>query len=437
MTAAGQEQGQERGALSPAAATICALVKAWPRLSTTFVAQELVGLEQNGLRLWVASLSPGEKRRHRLHEELTAPIHYLPNPFRQPLRTLRAWRTVRRMRPGYRVARDMLREDLRRERPVRRAVRLFHFIQTLALVAEMPPTTGLFYAHFILGAGTIGRYASAITGLPFAASAHAKDIWTTPDWDKQDKLSAMQWCATCTAPGADKLRELSDDPGKIRLIYHGLSFRRFPSDPPVRPRRDGSDQNDPVRLLTVGRAVEKKGFDILLDALTRLPADIAWHLDHVGEGPMLAGLKSRASALGLSDRISWHGAEDQAAVIERYRQSDLFVLPSREAGNGDRDGLPNVLMEAQSQALPCLSTRFSAIPELIRDGETGILVPPGDAAALGAALAELIGRPDWRVRIGQAGFQRVRSAFQAEAGITEIASLLRETMADPRPARRG
>ena len=115
-------------------------------------------------------------------------------------------------------------------------------------------------------------------------------------------------------------------------------------------------------------------------------------------------------------------------MIARYRASDLFVLPSREAGDGDRDGLPNVLMEAQSQALACLSTRFSAIPELIVDGETGVLVPPGDAAALGAALERLVRDPEERASLGIAGFNRVRRGFEAESGIAEIAWLLRSAM---------
>lgn len=407
--------------------TICVLVKAWPRLSTTFIAQELIGLERLGLTLRIASLSPGEQR-HSLHDQLQAPVHYLPNPVRQPGRIVRAWRATRR-RPGYKVALSMLREDLRHGSTVRRAIRLYHFMQALALVAELPAGTGLFYAHFILGAATIGRYASAISGLPFAASAHAKDIWTTTDQDKRSKLAAMQWCATCTTPGAEYLRSLTDDPGKIRLIYHGLSFERFPAAPPRRPDRDGTDAENPVRLLTIGRAVEKKGFDILLDALARLPAGLSWHLDHVGTGPLVAILKSHARRLGLAGRISWHGAEDQKKVIERYRECDLFVLPSRAAGDGDRDGLPNVLMEAQSQALACLSTNFSAIPELIEDGKTGILVPPDDAVPLAAALEQMIRAPHRRAELGMAGFARVRSAFQAESGIAEIAALLLGTMA--------
>jgi glycosyltransferase involved in cell wall biosynthesis len=238
----------------------------------------------------------------------------------------------------------------------------------------------------------------------------------------------MQWCATCTTIGANRLRELADRPDKVHLVYHGLSFDRFPVDPPERPRSDGSDPARPVQLLSVGRAVEKKGFDILLEALATLPRDLHWRWTQVGDGKIIEQLQSRSDELGLSDRIEWLGARDQRAVIDLYRTSDLFVLPCREASDGDRDGLPNVLMEAQSQALACLSTDFSEIPELICDGETGLLVPPAEVSPLATALERLMRSPSERERLGMAGYHRVRSAFEAESGIKEIATLLRRIM---------
>ncbi len=177
----------------------------------------------------------------------------------------------------------------------------------------------------------------------------------------------------------------------------------------------------PVRLLSVGRAVEKKGFDILLDALARLPSNLAWHWTHIGGGALTTELKSRAAALGLADRIDWRGPQAQEAVLAAYRAADLFVLPSRIAGDGDRDGLPNVLMEAQSQGLACLSTDISGIPELIEDGRTGRLVAAGDPDALAGALTELIADPELRDRLGSAGQARVRRDFSHEAGIHDLA----------------
>ena len=403
---------------------ICVVVHAWPRLSMTFVAQELVGLEQEGLGLWIATYGAPDSIRHPIHDQLQADVHRLPKGKSLLSRFLRAWRHVRH-NPGYGEALKLFRSEFRHGRK-RRQWR--SFARGVILAAELPQDIRAIYVHFIGSSATVARYASIISGLPLAASAHARDIWTSSGADIRAKLAAMQWCATCTTIGANRLRELADRPDKVHLVYHGLSFDRFPVDPPERPRSDGSDPARPVQLLSVGRAVEKKGFDILLEALATLPRDLFWRWIQVGDGKIIDQLQSRAGELGLSDRIEWLGARDQRAVIDLYRTSDLFVLPCREAGDGDRDGLPNVLMEAQSQALACLSTDFSEIPELIRDGETGVLVPPAQAAPLAAALERLVRAPGERERLGLAGYDRVRSAFEAESGIKEIATLLRRIM---------
>jgi glycosyltransferase involved in cell wall biosynthesis len=178
-----------------------------------------------------------------------------------------------------------------------------------------------------------------------------------------------------------------------------------------------------VRLLSVGRAVEKKGFEDLLEALALLPAHRHWHLEHIGGGDRLPALKAAAERLGLSQRITWRGALAQQDVLKAYRGADLFVLPARIASDGDRDGLPNVLVEAQSQRLACVSTAVSAIPEFIVDGETGCLVPPGETAALAAAIDALIVDPNRRADLGRAGEARVRSSFDAQSGLAQLARL--------------
>ncbi|MGH7029981.1 MAG: glycosyltransferase family 4 protein, partial [Stellaceae bacterium] len=184
---------------------------------------------------------------------------------------------------------------------------------------------------------------------------------------------------------------------------------------------DGSEPGQTVVLLSVGRAVAKKGYDDLLAALALLPAGLFWRLVHIGGGELGASLRDRAETLGLSSRIAWRGALTQPEVLAAYREADLFVLAAKVTGDGDRDGLPNVLMEAQSQRVPCVATDISGIPELIVDGATGVLVPPGDPPALARALADLIGDPARRATLGAAGERRVRGAFAMEAGIDLLA----------------
>ena len=185
-------------------------------------------------------------------------------------------------------------------------------------------------------------------------------------------------------------------------------------------RRNGTDPTHPVRLLSVGRAVEKKGFDLLIRALARLPAELAWRWTHIGGGPLRAGLEAQAVAAGVSERITWRGAHDQEAVLAAYRDADAFVLPCRIATDGDRDGLPNVLVEAQSQGLPCLSTYVSGVTELIVAERTGLMVPAEDVEALAAALLRLIVDPPLRARLGRAAAQRVQNQFDLRASTAKL-----------------
>ena len=398
--------------------TIAFILKGYPRLSEGFIAQEILALERRGLDILIVSLRrPTDHARHPIHAEIKAPIRYLPEYLRdEPARVWRAWREVHGL-PGYQDARAAWWRDLRRD-PTPNRVRRFG--QALVLAGELPADVSRLHAHFLHTPASVARYASLITGLPWSCSAHAKDVWTTPEWEIAGKLASAEWLVTCTAANVRHLSPLGP-PGAVELVYHGLDFARFRPSAKARSSRDGGDEHDPARILSVGRAVDKKGYDSLLEALARLPPTLHWRLEHVGGGPLLKDLKRRAAATGIADRITWLGPQPQDVVLERYRAADLFVLASRIAGDGDRDGLPNVLMEAQSQGLACLATRVSAIPELIEDGVTGTLVPPGDARALGAALAALIADPERRRRLGEAGLRRTRERFGMSRGIGRLA----------------
>jgi glycosyltransferase involved in cell wall biosynthesis len=215
------------------------------------------------------------------------------------------------------------------------------------------------------------------------------------------------------------------------LTYHGLDPRRFPAQGRgLGP--DGSDPARPVRLLCVARLVAKKGIDGLLAALAALPENLAWRYDHVGGGPLLGQLQAEAERLGIADRITWHGALPEDRVQQAYRAADLFVLASRIAPDGDRDGLPNVLLEAGAMELAVVASRVAAVPELIEDGVNGRLVPPDDPASLSAALALLIADPAARLRLGQAGRARVLEQFAMTPGVDRLAARLRAELGQRR-----
>jgi glycosyltransferase involved in cell wall biosynthesis len=402
------------------------VLKGYPRLSEAFIAQEIRALEAHGLDIQVISLRhPTDRQIHPVHREVRAPINYLPEYlYREPRRTWRAWRAARR-RPGYRRARRAWLRDLWRD-PTPNRVRRFG--QALVLATELAPEITHLHAHFLHTPASVTRYASLLTGLPWTCSAHARDIWTIPEWEKREKLADCRWAVACSAVNWQHLRALAPTPARVELIYHGLDFSRFPPLANGRPRRDGRDPTAPVVILSVGRAVEKKGYANLLDALARLPSELSWRFVHVGGGPLLRRLQAQARARGLSARAQWLGPQPHGELLRRYSQADLFVLACCVARDGDRDGLPNVLMEAQSQGLACVATRISAIPELLEDGVNGLLVPAGDPVTLATAIGRLVANPDLRQRFGEAGRRRVQERFSFEAGVEHLARNLRLAM---------
>ena len=400
---------------------IAFVLKGYPRLSETFIAQEILSLEQRGLDIDIVSLRhPTDHAVHPVHEEIEAPVNYLPEYlYQEPGRVLRGWRRARRM-PGYRRARATWLRDLKRDFTPNRVRR---FGQALVLAAELPPDIGRIHAHFLHTPASVARYAARIRELPWSVSAHAKDIWTLPEWEAREKLADCGWLTTCTRYNVEHLQSLADDPAKVHLNYHGIDLRRFPLPVGYGSPADGSDPAEPVRLLSVGRAVEKKGYAGLLAALARLPGDLHWRLVHVGGGPLLERLQKQAADLGLGGRIEWLGPRPQEEVLEQYRFADLFVLNSQVDANGDRDGLPNVLLEAQSQGLPVLATEISGIPELVRDGRNGLLVPQRDHGRLAAALERLIRAPGLRCRLGRNGLRRIHARFDKERNIDALRAL--------------
>ena len=412
--------------------TIVVLLKGYPRLSETFIAQELLGLERAGFALkLVAMRRPTDKKRHPVHDEIKAPVSYLPEYLHEePVRVARALMKVVTL-PGFGSALMAFFRDLPRDFSRNRFRR---FGQATVLVAEWPEDAGWLHVHFIHTPAAVARYASRMSGIPFTVSAHAKDIWTSEPWDLSDKLDEADWTVTCTKAGHERLQSLSSR-DNVHLSYHGLDLDRFPHFAGTRPARDGHDPDDPVRIVSVGRAVKKKGYDTLLRALALLPQELAWRFTHIGGGDELSPLKALSEDLGIASRITWKGALDQREVLEHYRDSDLFSLACRITADGDRDGLPNVMVEAASQNLAVVATNISGITELFVDGENGLLVAPEDPVALAAALEKAIREPALRQRLGQAAEVKVRHDFDHHTSIADLKRLFTKSFASRETSR--
>jgi glycosyltransferase involved in cell wall biosynthesis len=403
-------------------ARVAVILKGWPRLSETFIAQEIAGLEARGVALEIWSLRrPTDKAHHPVHDRVAARTVYLPEYLKDdPRRVFVAWRKARHL-PGYKAARQKFLVDFQRDPSANRVRR---WGQALVLAAELPSSVERLYAHFLHTPSSVTRYAATMRGLPWGVSAHAKDIWTSKPWEVTEKLADCSWLVTCTALGLQRLKELAPQPERLKLVYHGLDFAHLPPPRGARPRRDGSNANDAVTILSIGRKVEKKGYDDLLDALAKLPPALSWRFEHIGAGELSDPLKAQAAALGIADRCIWHGAQPQKVVFAALARADLFVLAAKTAADGDQDGLPNVLMEAAHQGLAIVSTRAAAIGEFVTDGDNGLLVAPGAPAELATVLARLVGDPDLRQRLAIRASEIVRTRFSFDSGVDWIAAAL-------------
>ncbi len=390
----------------------------------------MLALQQRGLEFLIVSLrQPYDSKIHDLHRRIDAEVLYLPEYVRDaPRRVARSFLRAARL-PGFVRALRLWLRDFRRDPTASRARRL---AQAAVLAAELPAGIESLYAHYLHTPASTARYAAAMLGLPFSLSAHAKDIWTTPAWEAREKLRDSRWTVTCTRTNREHLASLAPE-ADIELLYHGIDTDRF------RPKRrqasrGGSGTASPVEILSIARCVPKKGLDTLLAALALLPPSLSWRYTHVGGGELRPRLEAQAQALGLGAHVRWAGSMDQDEVIALLGRSEIFCLPARIAPDGDRDGLPNALLEAMSMELAVVTTPVSGITEAVTDGSTGLLVPPDDASALAQALATLIADPGRRRRLGLAARASVLDRFATGAGIERLARRFGLAGALPRAA---
>ena len=273
--------------------------------------------------------------------------------------------------------------------------------------------------------------------LPYSFAAHAYDLYTNPG-DLMRKMRAATFVATCTRFNEEHLAKLwaeaagspSAPPSPVALCYHAVDLDRFSPPPP------GAAEPSPSRLVSITRLAEKKGFPYLLDALSLLGRKgIPFTLDIYGEGAERGAIERRIGELGLGDRVTLRGRITHDRIPEVLRASGIYVLACIVLANQDRDGIPNTILEAMASGVPVVTTDISGIPEVIRDGESGLLVPERDPGALAAALERMIADPGLRARCRSGGRAAVESMFGLEASGRRLAALMAEGVPGGDPGR--
>ena len=255
------------------------------------------------------------------------------------------------------------------------------------------------HGYFAHTPAEVAARAAALLGLPYGFSTHARDARKVAPRVLHERAQNAACVVACNTDVAEEIRRGG---APVHLLPHGVDLRRFKP----RPRRDSEE----LRLLAVGRLVEKKGFHVLLEAAARL--DFAFRLRIVGDGPERARLSKLVETHGLGGRVTLEGALTHAELPEAYACADAVVVPSVQDSSGDRDGLPNVVLEAMASARAVVASRLSAVGCAVTDGETGLLVPPRDALALAEALKRLAGAPALRERLGRGGRARVERDYE-------------------------
>lgn len=258
------------------------------------------------------------------------------------------------------------------------------------------------HAHFVNEPAGVAEFVWQLTGLPFSLSAHAKDIYLSPPDVLQRKLAHARFTVTCTEHNRNYLASIARPGTRVSRMYHGIDSKLFEPD-----RRYPLISSSRL-VLSVGRLRAKKGFACLIDACGKLAAQgVEFHCEIIGYGPEKEHLERRIAHAGLENRVSLLGKLTHAEVIARYKEAALFVLPCQVMSDGDRDGVPNALLEAMAMRLPVVSTTVSGIPEAVTHGENGLLVPPGDSAAIAHAITTLLGNTGLCDRLGAAARETV------------------------------
>lgn len=389
------------------------IIGAYPSLTTTFIDREIVRLRQLGVDLGVLSIRRPSATPSGEQASLQSGVTYLLPVSILPFIGAHLWYAIARLTVYW----PTLFYLFTRPHPSfkSRLKTVLHFGEGVYAAHLLHAQAyDQLHAHFIDRAATITLVASRLLGIPYSVTAHANDIYVNPIL-LPEKLSEASFVATCTGYNEEHLTAIGHGlfNHKLACIYHGLDIGKYQPGP-------AQTQGQAV-VLSVGQLREKKGFTFLLKACRQLidqGYDLACQI--VGEGPMRTDLEAQIRQLSLENVVTLCGALPHEEVIEKYRQATIFVLPSVVDSEGGRDGIPNVTLEAMAMEVPVVSTRISGIPEAVKDGINGLLIPPGDEAALAAALAELLDNPDERLEMGRNGRQMVANVFSVEKNVDRL-----------------
>ena len=400
------------------AGTIGYVVKRYPRFSETFVVNEILAHEAEGRDIAIFALRPVEETHFQnIISKVRAPVTRLAQPHRRQDSLWEALKALHALHPGALAA--MMDFPEASESDMFQAAQLAHACLTRGITH--------LHAHFGTLAATVTRIAAALAGVTWSVTLHAKDIYC--DYDENHHLPLKLRDADAVVTVSDYNRdhlaaEYGAGPDRLHRIYNGIDLDTFAWQA---PRPDASE------ILAVGRLVEKKGFHILIEALRLMrEAGQGARCRIVGGGEMQAELAEQIAASGLDDLVRLAGPMPQDEIIAAMRGAALLACPCIVGADGNRDGMPTVLLEAMALGCPVVATPVTGIPELVRHGENGLLAAEGDPRDLAGQMARLLSDAPLRAALSHAGRARIEADFDLRANAGRLGRLfdrLRDTAA--------
>lgn len=389
----------------------------FPTLSETFVYREVLALQKAGWIVHTAGLRAGDdvdagEALARLADKTVVVyngwIGILRDAFLEsctsPIRTVQTW---------CRIVGDAL---FQKDVPLEKRPALFvQGVAALALARRIRQK-GIrhIHAHMAHAPATLAMLVAYQLGVPFSFTGHAADLF-------RDRVLLNAKLKRAAFVACISLWHRAFYQSVVRREESCYPVVRCGVDPEEFVPATGREVSQKPVILGVGRLVRKKGFDVLLRALKNLrDGQVSFSCDLVGDGPERASLQSLCEELQLKDAVQFHGARSNHEIREMMQNADLFVLPCRVSQSGDRDGIPVVFMEAMASGLCCISGDLPTIRELIRDHETGFLVPPEDVDALTDCMKGILQDGEQRQRMAAAGRIWVRNEFSIQTNVARM-----------------
>jgi len=382
------------------------VVKKYPRYSETFIVNEILAHEDAGLEIQIFSLTPSDDSHFQdIVGEVQSPVRYLPLDY---LKASTWWKYLNKANEVLPNLFQML-EVFRDEK--------FKYVYQAIELAKIIRKTEIehLHAHFATSATTVARMASYFSNISYTFTAHAKDIYQKDiDFGKlQSKIHDASSVITVSNYNLEHLtRMFGSDKDKIKRVYNGLDLRKI---------QYRSPENRKPNIITIGRLVEKKGLNILVDACEILAKHgVEFHCSIIGKGELESELLGQIKEKNLQDKVELTGALPRTQALKNFYDASIFTAPAIVANDGNRDGLPTSILEAMALGVPCISTDVTGIPEVIKDNKTGIVVPQNNSVELAKAIERLLNDSKLSISLSENARKLIESNFDISKNSAKI-----------------